>query len=691
MSKLGLHIISWNQSQAILDFVGRCQPRVLKMIEFNDMDTNGVRGSSPGTLVIGRQYLNSQPLDNPTANAQYLFNQLLPAIWKMGNRIDVWEGYNEVVLNSVDDAKCYNDFTIAWANIMHSQGLRCAAYSFSAGNPDLSYWPYLVDGARACDYLALHEYDHPRMDTNAGQMCLRYRKVRALLPQDAWRPILITECGIDDGTNHGWKTYASADSYISQLAWYDSELSKDDYVIGATIFTIDGKDWADFDLLPMMRPLASYIASNPTPPPPPPPPVGGSVSISNVTLSPTTVVGGQLLNVSITVTNNSTATLQTQDPAPGLIYSEGETFKDRGFAETANAFRVGIDYDGRSGVDHPYRWGLGAPLAPGQSVTVTGAIRLNTPQVRNYWAGLVQEQVAWLQDNTGQQQITVQPAPASNGQPVITGLSFQPAGLNSGDQLNVSITVMNGSNVTLPTEGPDPGFVYNEGDTFYTRGFADINGAMRVGIDFDGRTGIDHPYRWGLGAPLAPGQSVTVTGGIRLSSTHARNYWAGLVREQIAWLQDRQGIQLITVSGGAPVPGGQPTVTAVAFAPTFVPQGQLVQVSVTIKNATNAALPTQGPQPGFIYNEGDNFLTKMNPPSMGCYRIGVDFDGRTGVDHPYRWGLGGTLAPGQSTTVTGYIRLNRRQVTNFWVALIQEGVGSVQDQLGATALTVLRS
>ncbi|MGB8646569.1 MAG: N-acetylmuramoyl-L-alanine amidase, partial [Anaerolineae bacterium] len=133
---------------------------------------------------------------------------------------------------------------------------------------------------------------------------------------------------------------------------------------------------------------------------------------------------------------------------------------------------------------------------------------------------------------------------------------------------------------------------------------------------------------------------------------------------------------------------GAPAITTVTFRPTSLNQGELVYISVTVTNNSGAPLPTQGPNPGFIYNEGDNYFTKQNPPVSGAYRIGLDFDGRTGVDHPYRWGFGAPLAPGQSTTVTGYIRLNRRQATNFWVALIQEATAVVQDNQGTTLVTV---
>ena len=411
MSKLGLHLISWNNSSQILDFIAKAKPRVVKMLEFNDIDTDAARARSPSTIFVGRQYVDNQPLDNPAANARNFFNQLLPAIYKMGNRIDVWEGYNEVTVNSADVAKRYSDFTVAWADIMHGQGLRCAAYSFSTANPDLSYWPLLADGARACDYLALHEYDSPRMDTHVGDFCLRYRRAYAALPPDARRPILITECGIDDGHNQGWVKYASEDDYLAQLAWYDGNLMSDDYVYGSTIFTVDSKTWRYFELLPILGRLADYIASHPSPPPPPPPPPG-TPSIVSATLSPTTLNVGDLLQVSITVKNNSSSTLPTQGPNPGFIYNEGETFRTDGYTEIANQYRVGVDFNGSTangGIDHPYRWGFGAPLPPGQSATVNGSIRLKTTQSRYFWIGLVKEQVVWLQDHVGRALITANP------------------------------------------------------------------------------------------------------------------------------------------------------------------------------------------------------------------------------------------------------------------------------------------
>ncbi len=266
-----------------------------------------------------------------------------------------------------------------------------------------------------------------------------------------------------------------------------------------------------------------------------------------VSFSPATLNIGDVLNVNITVRNDTAQTLETQGPNPGVIYEDGETFYTRGFPDVANKYRVGVEFDGRTGVDHPFRWGLGAPLEPGETRAVTGGIRLRNAQSRNYWAGFVQERVAWFHDNQGVTRVIAN-APTQTGRAVITAVTFSAPTLKARHVLFVSITIRNDSNATLGTQGPDPGLVYDEGETFYTIGFPDARGAYRVGIDFDGRAGIDHPYRWGLGAPLAPGESRTITGGIHLKTPATKNYWAGLAQEQIIWLQDFQGTTQIAVS-----------------------------------------------------------------------------------------------------------------------------------------------
>lgn len=138
-------------------------------------------------------------------------------------------------------------------------------------------------------------------------------------------------------------------------------------------------------------------------------------------------------------------------------------------------------------------------------------------------------------------------------------------------------------------------------------------------------------------------------------------------------------------------PLGNPIITFVQFTPTRLEHGQIVKVQVTVKNDSAQTLTTQGPAIGFLYNEGENYLTKAHPPASGAWRIGVDYQDRQGDIYPYRWGLGTSLAAGQSAVIVGFIRLNRRQSDDFWVGLIQEENHVTVDRAGVTHLNVVRS
>lgn len=146
-----------------------------------------------------------------------------------------------------------------------------------------------------------------------------------------------------------------------------------------------------------------------------PPPIEGHVEIKSVLLEPTALSStepyGTLVKVTMTVYNGTNAVMQTQEPAPAFKYVEGQTFQSIGKPEVKGTFRVALDFEGREGIDHPYRWGLGAPLALGQTTTVTGYVELHKASVKKYWAGLVKEQEAWIQDHIGEITVTVTEAP----------------------------------------------------------------------------------------------------------------------------------------------------------------------------------------------------------------------------------------------------------------------------------------
>jgi Bacterial SH3 domain len=129
----------------------------------------------------------------------------------------------------------------------------------------------------------------------------------------------------------------------------------------------------------------------------------------------------------------------------------------------------------------------------------------------------------------------------------ILATEISPTNVKVGDTLAVKITVKNTSDKPLQTMGPPPGFTYVQGQTYYTQQFASEPGKWRVAIGSAGLDSTELPYRWGLGADLAPGASTTITGQIKLTADFkATNFWAAVVEEPAKIVQNGVGMTLIT-------------------------------------------------------------------------------------------------------------------------------------------------
>jgi len=52
-------------------------------------------------------------------------------------------------------------------------------------------------------------------------------------------------------------------AYLRQLAWYDAELQRDDYVLGFAVFTAGAMndDWESYDITGILRHIATYIVA----------------------------------------------------------------------------------------------------------------------------------------------------------------------------------------------------------------------------------------------------------------------------------------------------------------------------------------------------------------------------------------------------------------------------------------------
>ena len=237
----------------------------------------------PKTLVVGRKYkgdydaqLQYNSGKTPHQAAEQFVNDQVDT-YTANPAITYWEGHNEPVWSTLQEMDWYAQFEMERMWLMADLGLKCVIGNFATGTPPLELWPAFVPACEvALDYrgiLGLHEYGAAFMwwmtgdnqvDPDADQgdegwTTLRYRKVYRQFLQPAGvghLPLVITECGIDPMVRPeppGWQAGAwrdmcsrwrdqlgendCADYYFRQVTWYDEELQKDDYVVGATIFT----------------------------------------------------------------------------------------------------------------------------------------------------------------------------------------------------------------------------------------------------------------------------------------------------------------------------------------------------------------------------------------------------------------------------------------------------------------------
>lgn len=275
---IGFHVQKWTPGTH--DTVAAANARIVKVMDADPEVIRKLIAQRPDLIVVCRQYFHDSEqsifLQQGYAGGMLCARRVAATYAAIRGIVPASqlyiEGLNEIGL--WNDADAYDAFTTGFAEECASVGIRPAAYCFPTGNPpgygnppDLkSYWAHYVAGLRATKAaggaLALHEYAWPTMQTDQTWLCLRYRRVLPILPEDVQDiPILITECGIDYGAagigrrhaeEAGWRHTdppTTPEMYADQLRWYASELAKDRQVIGATVFTAGNADkWTSFDV-----------------------------------------------------------------------------------------------------------------------------------------------------------------------------------------------------------------------------------------------------------------------------------------------------------------------------------------------------------------------------------------------------------------------------------------------------------
>jgi hypothetical protein len=159
------------------------------------------------------------------------------------------------------------------------------------------------------------------------------------------------------------------------------------------------------------------------------------------------------------------------------------------------------------------------------------------------------------------------------------------------------------------------------------------------------------------------------------------------------------------------VDAGQPKaeITYTYIAPQAIMRGDVITVTMRVRNTGDVPIRTYGPPSGYEYSTEDVFSSvedgRFAARSGGFWRIGVDWDANSGgaaKRYPYRWALTprppeqwkvpyeeDLLMPGEEAEIVGRIRVWQQETKmGFFTGLIQDGVGFFQDRTGRTIVEV---
>jgi hypothetical protein len=273
-SRLGVHVVR-NNSADIMNFVRSARPAVIKAVDDLGFLIE-VKEASPTTVTIGRVddiFIQNYIGEPEEAAQEYVAKHL--RTYQLNPGVDYWEGWNEPD-PSMQWMSWYARFEQERVKLMARHGFRSAIGGFPPGVPELEEFQLFVPAVEtALQYegiMTLHEGDVSTGDmrylygsalpgypyyADRGAMAFRYRWFyrEILEPAGLVIPLVVSELAFA-----GWDSTSVENLIYNQLAWYDSEARKDNYVIGFTVFTAGAiGQWDRYNLNFIMPELTDYV------------------------------------------------------------------------------------------------------------------------------------------------------------------------------------------------------------------------------------------------------------------------------------------------------------------------------------------------------------------------------------------------------------------------------------------------
>jgi pilus assembly protein CpaB len=139
------------------------------------------------------------------------------------------------------------------------------------------------------------------------------------------------------------------------------------------------------------------------------------VVITDARFRQTTIPAGGILEFEATVRNVSSQLIPAGrgGAGPGHVYSDGISWQSLADVTPVGVYSIGITSDATDSQTYPWRWDLGADLAPGQTATISGGIQVpNVPGVQRWWFGTLLQPGTVLEDGVSPTEITIEPITA---------------------------------------------------------------------------------------------------------------------------------------------------------------------------------------------------------------------------------------------------------------------------------------
>lgn len=314
-SKLGIHGILPGETTSVIQQLLSGHARMTTVKAVADVGwLKSVKALDPAVQTVGRFINGADPrvnVEGPSLNgdlrksARDVMNSLLPKWSPHRAYVDYWEIVNEYDPEGTDGHKRLSEFMMHCMDIANAEGYKLALFSYSLGVPEWEEIEAVVEtgvfneAKQNGHALSLHEYAYP-MDKwygeplpgqpaypDRGPLACRWRwwYEDFLIPRNEVVPLFLTEVNLAREM-----PLVTAQEWIDAMAWYDEEMRKDYYVIGAHLFTLGGAGaWPHFDFARFLPYMIEYMVSiksindpvwvneppkpTPTPPAPVPDPV----------------------------------------------------------------------------------------------------------------------------------------------------------------------------------------------------------------------------------------------------------------------------------------------------------------------------------------------------------------------------------------------------------------------------------